>query len=105
MVPQGIACLHHLRRVTTRLWKFANKLQGLESTGKKIAHRGEGEKLVERREHDGGARDDGQKVGYLFQWAAHGFVNDGAEKTLNDGLGLDGEGVPLKEYVKRLPTA
>ena len=40
MVPQGIACLHHLRRVTTRLWKFANKLQGLESTGNKL-HIGE----------------------------------------------------------------
>jgi len=40
---------------------------------------GEGEEEVERRENDG---DDGQKV----------------------GLGLDGEGVPLKEYVKRLPS-
>ena len=36
---------------------------GVGVDGKKIAHRGEGEKLVEKREHDGGARDDGQKVG------------------------------------------
>jgi len=40
---------------------------------------GEGEQVVERRENDG---NDGQRV----------------------RLGLDGEGVPLKEYIKMLPS-